>query len=159
MSFPASLDSFALWSSLALVAALVGLAAYLSARSRGLKAVIAVVVLVGGVGLAIWQAPRDYQVEPGQLAIRGYLTTRMVPLTSPVCTRLDASARDRHTRVRGSGGFLGYFGTFAEPQLGTVEWHATRRDTVVLVSTAARHIVVSPNDPDAFIRAVCGAAS
>lgn len=158
MPFAASLDAFALWSSVGLTVGLLGIAFALSRRRRA-RGLIPLAILVGMLGFGVWQAPRGYTVESGSLVIHRYLSQRIVPLQAPTCARLEPEARDRHRRVRGSGGFLGYFGAFAEPTLGDVEWYATRRDTAVLVTTAGRHLVVSPDDPDAFIQAACGAAS
>ncbi len=54
-------------------------------------------------------------------------------------------------RVFGVGGLFGYYGKFANRQLGSMTWYATRRDKIVLLSTIdGRKIILTPDDPERF---------
>ena len=58
-------------------------------------------------------------------------------------------------RTFGVGGVFGYYGCFANYTLGSMTWYATRKDNVVLITTTNnKKIVVTPNEPSAFIAAL-----
>jgi hypothetical protein len=55
-------------------------------------------------------------------------------------------------RTFGVGGLFGYYGKFANTNLGSMTWYATRKDRMVLVRTINnRKIILTPNDPAKFI--------
>lgn len=58
-----------------------------------------------------------------------------------------------HTfRTLGVGGLFGYFGKFANTELGSMTWYATRRDKTVLVTTIDnKKIVLTPDNPEEFV--------
>ena len=58
-------------------------------------------------------------------------------------------------RTFGVGGVFGYYGCFANYTLGSMTWYATRKDNIVLITTTNnKKIVVTPNEPSAFIAAL-----
>ena len=58
-------------------------------------------------------------------------------------------------RTFGVGGVFGYYGCFANYTLGSMTWYATRKDNAVLITTIKnKKIVVTPNEPSAFIAAL-----
>jgi len=58
-------------------------------------------------------------------------------------------------RTFGVGGVFGYYGCFANYTLGSMTWYATRKDKAVLITTTKnKKIVVTPDDPMAFIAAL-----
>ncbi len=55
-------------------------------------------------------------------------------------------------RIFGVGGLFGYFGKFANKEMGNMTWYATRRDKTVLVTTTGnKKIIVTPDEPEAFV--------
>lgn len=51
------------------------------------------------------------------------------------------------------GGLFGYFGEFSNSKYGRMKWYITRMDQLVLiVTTDKRHILLSPDEPEQFIR-------
>ena len=53
----------------------------------------------------------------------------------------------------GVGGVFGYQGTFTNPSLGRMTWYVTRKVNAVLIKTAnGSKIIVTPNEPDNFVR-------
>ena len=57
-------------------------------------------------------------------------------------------------RLFGNGGLFGYYGLFRTAKLGKCTWYVTNRRNSVVVITAARTIVVSPDEVDRFLSAV-----
>ena len=58
-------------------------------------------------------------------------------------------------RTFGVGGLFGYYGCYANYTLGSMTWYATRKDKAVLITTTNnKKILVTPNDPAAFIAAL-----
>ncbi|WP_176885046.1 PH domain-containing protein [Dyadobacter soli] len=55
-------------------------------------------------------------------------------------------------RTFGVGGFWGYYGKFYNSSFGKMTWYVTRRDQMVLIKTADKIILVSPDNIDSFTR-------
>jgi hypothetical protein len=51
----------------------------------------------------------------------------------------------------GSGGLFGYYGLFSTSKLGRSTWYVTNKSNSVVVITAAKTVLLSPDDPDAFL--------
>ena len=100
-------------------------------------------------------APRGYVVDDRAVRIE----RRAGPVTIPLADVADARRIEppaRFARIGGSGGFLGYFGEFRNPNLGPVRMYASRGDGQVLLVTGGGRVVVTPADPDAFVAEVRG---
>lgn len=61
-------------------------------------------------------------------------------------------------RLRGSGGMFGYYGLFSTAKLGKSTWYVTNRHNSVVVITASKTVLFSPDDPDRFLAAVLSVA-
>jgi len=57
-------------------------------------------------------------------------------------------------RLAGSGGLFGYYGLFQTSKLGRSNWYLTNRQHSVVVITASRTVLLSPDDADGFLAAV-----
>jgi hypothetical protein len=55
-------------------------------------------------------------------------------------------------RTFGVGGLFGYYGKFANRSLGHMTWFVTRKDSLVLLKTADKTIVLSPDQREEFIK-------
>ncbi len=125
------------------------------ARGAGLELVAALVLLVTAPMLA-WTFARAralrYRVEPGVLAVPSMLGTLEVPIAGARVWR-DRAGRRAWLRVFGAGMPGLHLGRYR----GEGRWlhvAATRLDDVVFVQSEGRCLVVSPEDPSAFIDAL-----
>ena len=58
-------------------------------------------------------------------------------------------------RTAGVAGLFGYYGNFLNFATGRMTWYATRRDrTVLLVTAANKKIILTPDEPAAFVAAL-----
>ena len=100
-------------------------------------------------------SPRGYTVGERRLTIRRWAGDVAVPLDGLREARI-ASCEDTKGAIRwmGSGGLFGYYGTFQLRKYGMSDWYVTNRRRMVLLVTGNKTVMVSPNDPDAFLNAV-----
>ena len=55
-------------------------------------------------------------------------------------------------RTFGVGGLFGYYGKFANSNLGSMTWYATRQDLMVLIRTNDhKKIILTPDEPAKFV--------
>lgn len=60
----------------------------------------------------------------------------------------------------GVGGLFGYFGNFLNARLGKMIWFVTNRNNLLLIETGTgQNIIISPNDPEAFLNAYTASKS
>lgn len=57
-------------------------------------------------------------------------------------------------RTFGVGGLFGYLGKFTNSNIGSMTWYATRRGNYILLVAGGKKIVLTPDDPQAFIAAL-----
>lgn len=117
-------------------------------KPLALRLVIAGVIPAVVLGMGAF-APKGYATAPGRLIIR----RRVVP-PRIYATRPEPPVRwpMRGIRLWASGGVFGYFGMFWTRRLGRYRAHVTDRARTVLVATAKGPVVISPADPDWFLR-------
>ena len=60
----------------------------------------------------------------------------------------------KSVRIMGSGGGFGIYGDFTSPNLKYFKAYMTRRDKLVLIRTADKPFVLTPDDPEGFITTV-----
>lgn len=125
----------------------------------GLGLLVALVpVLVGGIILAVWAwSPRAARVEGGEIRVERELASPLVIPLSDVraVERLAPEHARRLYRVAGTsvpGGVR--YGHFRSRELGDVQLYAWRSGPYVLVETVDGRVVLTPDDPDAFVAAV-----
>lgn len=130
---------------------------------RAVKVGLAVVVMLlpvvlGGVFLGAWAfSPASARVEGGEIRIERNLAPAVVIPLADVrrAEPLHPAYAHRLRRVAGTavpGGVA--YGHFRSVELGDVQLYAWRGDAYVLVDTAVRRVVLTPEDPDAFLAAV-----
>ena len=123
-------------------------------RGRGLLVLVASpALLVALVALPLVLSPSGYAVGSGDLAV---LRRGTRPLLFPLGSLLAArpTAMPRSLRMLGSGGMFGWWGRFANRDWGRFKAYATDRRRGVLLEWPGFKLFVSPEDPDAFCRAV-----
>lgn len=147
-SFAASYDRTAKVISTVVVLLLAGVV--ISTRSI-LAGGVAAVVLLGSYAYS----PRGYLILDGAIVVRRGLGSVRISLDGMRELR-EAHADDLSGSLRlfGSGGLFGWYGIFRTSKLGKCTWYVTNRANVVVLITAFRTILFSPDDVDGFIAAL-----
>lgn len=57
-------------------------------------------------------------------------------------------------RVLGDAGFFGYFGTYSNDTIGTMYWYCSKLSNGVLLTTADKKIVITPDQYEKFINEI-----
>ena len=106
--------------------------------------------------LAYWYAPTGYLVDDDRVAIRRRAGLKPIPFSTLRSARLMEAGELAESTWRwpAVGGLFGFYGRFETPALGRHQWYASRDQDLVLLQTAAGPIVLSPDDPQAFVREV-----
>jgi hypothetical protein len=141
-------------TALAALVAILAPMALLLAQPRGLLVLVASpTLLVAVVALPLVLSPAGYAVGSGDLAV---LRRGTRPLLFPLGSLLAArpTAMPRSLRMLGSGGMFGWWGRFANRDWGRFKAYATDRRRGVLLEWPGFKLFVSPEDPEAFCRAV-----
>lgn len=100
-------------------------------------------------------APRGYACEGRTLIVRRLIGDLAIPLDSLREARAAQPDDFRGClRLWGSGGVFGYFGLFRTSKLGKCSWYATHRKNMVVIVTAAKTALVSPDDVAGFLEAI-----
>ena len=108
------------------------------------------------IGLAYWYAPIGYQVNEAGVAVCRHAGLKAMPFATLRSARLMESAELAQCTWRwpAVGGLFGFYGNFETPALGRHQWYASRDEDLVLLQTATGPVIVSPDDPQAFVREV-----
>ena len=111
------------------------------------------------LALSLAYSPRGYIVEGRRILIRRLAGTLSMSLDD-IREARPASREDLRGCIRlwGSGGLFGYYGIFSTDQLGKTTWYVTTRNKMVVVKTAAKTVLLSPDDTTGFLAAVQAAA-
>ena len=104
-------------------------------------------------GLSYAFRPAGYSVTAEELVIhRPLRDVRIKRSNIRSAEAVDPAEVSGAIRTFGVGGLFGYYGRFANFNLGRMTWYATRRDRTVLIRTAdGRKIVVTPDDREGFV--------
>lgn len=155
-------------------------AAPLDRATRVVTAVASAVLVIGGVGPALFPgpdmpvgvrvafpallvgclaaawafAPAGYELHPGALVVRrrGVGAKRYAVSGEPEPAPCDARGM-RGIRLMGSGGLFGWHGLFWSRALGRYHAHVTDRSRMLLVASTTSPVLVSPADRDTFLAA------
>jgi hypothetical protein len=122
---------------------------------------LAIAALEAAVLLAAYAwSPRRYEISDGAITVYRLAGRVRIPLAGIREIRL-ASAADFEGCVKlwGNGGIFGYYGYFRTSRLGKAWWYLTRRDKTVVVVTAGKPALFSPDDPERFLAALQASAA
>lgn len=106
-------------------------------------------LVVGALGVV-----RGYTLEPGMLRVRRLFWETRLPLTGLRSCRWEPEAVRRALRLLGNGGLYAYWGLFWNRRLGLFRLYATDLDRAVVLRFDRRVVVVSPDRPEALVRAL-----
>jgi hypothetical protein len=153
-TFSTSMSPTVRWLGLTTVAILVVALVILFGRDAGrsvgpyLGTVLVLILLV-----TYLVSTREYVIGDGKLVVRKVMGSASFELRGASIGR-DALAFQGMTRVFGNGGFFAFDGLFYSRRLGFVRSYARNREHGVVVYLAAgRKLVLSPDEPDAFVTA------
>ena len=97
--------------------------------------------------------PIDYTITEHQLIIHRLIKDVVIEKSAiKSVIVLDEKKIEWSIRTFGVGGYYGFFGKFANTQMGNMTWYATRKDNTVLVLTAENEkIILTPDEPEVFV--------
>ncbi len=146
--FSATYDRTTKIISALVVALLIFLA--VTAHSVVIESLAGLVILVSYA-----YSPRGYALSHRWLTIKRLIGSVHLPLDQIHQVRV--AAGDDLTgciRLWGSGALFGYYGIFRTTGLGKCTWYVTDRSKSVVVVSATKTVVLSPDDVDGFIAAL-----
>ena len=97
---------------------------------------------------------RGYALRRGELWIRRLFWETHVPLEGLSRARVDPEAMKGAWKTAGNGGFFCYSGWFRNKKLGKFQVWVTDPKRAVVLEFENRKVVVSPDRPKAFLRAL-----
>ena len=97
-------------------------------------------------------AVRGYAVAPGELRIVRLLWATRIDLEGLLRAASDPSAMRGSLRILGNGGLYAVTGLFQNRTLGRYRAFVTDRKRAVVLFLPARTVVISPEDPAAFLQ-------
>jgi len=95
---------------------------------------------------------RGYQVAPGELRIDRLLWSTRVELAGLTRAAADPSATRGSLRLFGNGGLYSFTGLFWNRKLGRYRAFVTDPKRTVVLFVPSRTVVISPEDPVAFLQ-------
>jgi len=106
------------------------------------------------VGVYAW-SPLGYSIEGRAIRVHRRSGDAVLPLDDIREARI-ATAGDLSGCIRlfGNGGLFGYYGLFSTARLGKCTWYVTNRAHTVVVVTARKTALFSPDDMDGFLSAI-----
>lgn len=119
----------------------------------------AITALILGILLGTYAfSPRGFELTPSGIVIRRLARSFEIPYEEIVeVERIEWTWKG--IRLWASGGLHGFFGLFQLRGIGRVWMYVTNRHKVVLVRTRRGvQYAISPEDPDAFLRALSALA-
>jgi hypothetical protein len=126
-----------------------------------LAAVVAVHNFIAGclallvLALSLAYSPRGYVMDGRMILVKRLAGMARIELDdvreARKATRQDFSGC---IRLWGSGGLFGYYGLFSTSKLGKSTWYVTNRSKAVVLITAAKTALLSPDDTDGFLAAI-----
>ena len=109
-------------------------------------------VLVNALSVAV--SARGYEVAPGRLSILHPGRRTTLNLSDVQTVSLCPGAFTGSVRLFGVGGLFGFTGLFQNDLLGRYRAFGTDPERAVVLKFAKRTLVVTPDDPAAFVAAV-----
>ena len=97
---------------------------------------------------------RGYTVHPDAVLVRRLLWSTSIPLTGFESAVVDPDAMRRALRVFGNGGLFSFSGVFWKRGVGNFRAYVTDLNRCVVLRMDGRTVVLSPDDPERFVRLV-----
>ena len=131
---------------------LIGIAVKTLSLHKGSSFFGAIVPIGIVVGSALYTI-RSYEITPEHIAIKrllwsNYLTRHDIEKASAI------DAPRTGWRLAGNGGLFSFSGLFWNEDLGRYRAYSTGGKRAVLLEYSYRKVVLTPDDPEAFVRAL-----
>lgn len=97
---------------------------------------------------------REYRLEDGQLVIQQLAWSNTLPLAELREFRADPEAMKGTLQVCGNGGVFAVYGFYWNKTLGSFRAYASDLKRAVVLRFSHRAIVISPDSPEDFLRAL-----
>ncbi|MGB0370201.1 MAG: PH domain-containing protein [Opitutales bacterium] len=104
--------------------------------------------------LAYFLGVAGYSIREGQLLVHRAGWSKRFPLEKLEDLQVEPDAMMGSIRLFGIGGLFGYIGYFRNGLLGTYRVYATDPKKAVIARFDGKTIVITPDDPDAFVASV-----
>jgi hypothetical protein len=104
-------------------------------------------IILGALGFGIF----GYHIQDNQLKILRLGWSKDIDLSEIKEVELKPFAMTGSVRTFGIGGLFGYVGYFRNSILKSYKAYVTHRQKTVVLTTEEGQIVISPDDPEAFI--------
>jgi hypothetical protein len=102
-------------------------------------------------------SPRQFETDASSITIRKMWNSIVIPRENIIESRvIEADDISGSVRLMGSGGLFGYYGKFNNSKLKTYNLQAGNRVNLVLIKTANKTYVLTPNNREAFLKDVQG---
>lgn len=108
------------------------------------------VTLIGSILFVV----KEYELDRNQLIVHRLWWPTRISIRGLKSVRYEPAALKGSIRVLGNGGLFSFSGLFYNRVLGFYRLYATDPQRAVVMRMAARTVVVTPANPDAFMRAV-----
>lgn len=109
---------------------------------------IAILVLTGS------RSVQGYRVDGQQLHIQRPGWSKTIDLQSLQAAQVDPHAMDKSIRIWGNGGLFSFSGFFHNAKLGQYQAYVTDQRRTVVLTFPTRKLVLSPADPDEFVKSI-----
>ena len=98
--------------------------------------------------------PLGYEITEDELIIRRLIKSVRISRSDIESLELkDKSDLKGTVRTFGVGGLFGWYGKFANSQLGDMTWYVTRRDKpILIIKKDSKKIMISPDEAEAFLK-------
>lgn len=113
---------------------------------------LALAVPAGALPFAIF----GYEIREGTLEVRRLGWRTKIDLAGLKSAQADPSALRGSIRTCGNGGLYSFTGWYWNKKIGSYRAYATDLKRAVVLTFESRRIVVTPDDPEAFVRALDG---
>jgi hypothetical protein len=94
---------------------------------------------------------RGYEISDGKLFVRRLIWDTEISLDKLQAVKVNPNAMKRSFRVFGNGGLFCFSGLFRNKQLGYFRAYATDPKSAVVLRLTDRVVVVTPENPTAFV--------
>lgn len=138
----------------ALLAVIIGFGLFTGPRELAVWTLSMVVMPLGFMAIGPIFMVRGYSLEPDRLRIRRLGWSSTVDLRDLRDFSIDPDAMKGSWRICGNGGLFCYSGYFRSRKLGNFRPFVTDPKRAVVLCTARKPLVVSPEDPERFVAAL-----
>lgn len=97
--------------------------------------------------------PLNYVLTNDNLVIHRLFNDVTIKRQNIIMAR-EVNEKDMGLTIRtfGVGGLFGYFGKFSNSKIGRLTMYGTRRNNTVLIETANKKFILTPDEPVEFVR-------